>query len=450
MLEIARKIKEAGGKLYLVGGAIRNKLLKIPVTDEDYCVTGLTCEQFQKLFPEAKIQGKDFPVFILNQREIALARKERKIGTGHKEFEFIANSDITIEEDLSRRDLTINSIAQEVLTGKIIDPFHGKEDIEKRILRKTTNAFVEDPLRVYRVARFVATLNTKLDITNAKQDSVQQNNGKPTILLMSNETTKQNDMNFVVEPETLKAMNQLKQELASLSKERVFSEFRKALASKKPSYFFETLKQAGVLDIHFKEIAQLIGQTQPIQYHPEGDSYAHTMIVVDNSTKLTDSLEIRFSCLVHDLGKGVTSKEMLPHHYGHDEKGVQLVQNLASRIGVPNSWTKCGKTACKWHMKAGIFEKMTPKKQIELIEAVEKSILGLEGLRIVVTCDKNRNKEELLDNFDNIKFSKLGKKCLSQINGITIQKKYPNLKGKELGEKLHEERINWIKSIDRR
>lgn len=410
MREIVQKIEKAGGKLYLVGGAIRNKLLNIPVTDEDYCVTGLTREQFQTLFPQAKIQGKDFPVFILNQKEFALARRERKIGTGHKEFEFFASPEITIEEDLARRDLTINSIAQEVFTGKVIDPFHGKEDIENGILRKTTNAFSEDPLRVYRVARFAATLSSQM----------------------------QNRI-FMVEASTLKAMSELKEELLSLSKERIFVEFKKALASQKPSLFFETLRQANVLNVHFKEIAMLIGQIQPEQYHPEGDSYIHTMTVVDKCVKLTNELPIRFSCLVHDLGKGVTPKEILPHHYGHDEKGGTLVQDLCNRIGVPNSWTKCGKTATKWHMKAGIFEKMTPGKQVDLIESVDKSMLGLEGLKIVVACDKNRDQEDLNTTFENISFAEIGNKCLTQVNGKNIKQKYPNLTGKALGEKLHKE-----------
>jgi tRNA nucleotidyltransferase (CCA-adding enzyme) len=423
MQEVAQKIKQVGGTLYLVGGAIRNHLLNLPVTDKDYCVTGLTKEQFQTLFPEAKIQGKEFPVFILNQTEIALARKERKTGKGHKEFEFLTSPDIKIEEDLARRDLTINSIAQDVLTGKIIDPFHGKEDIQKRILRKTTEAFAEDPLRVYRVARFMATLYE--------------------------EDIKQKNKNFIIESETLKAMQKLKSELLMLSKERVFSEFRKAISSSKPSLFFETLKQANVLEVHFLEIANLIGQTQPKQYHPEGDSYNHTMVVADNAAQLTDDLAVRFSCLVHDLGKGITPKDMLPHHYGHDEKGIKLVQTLGNRIGVPNSWVKCGKAAAKWHMKGGIFEQMTPKKQVELIENIAKSMLGLEGLKIVVACDKNRNRQDLQTTLHQIEFAKLGEECLKQISGEKIQQKYPNLTGKAFGEKLHEERINWIKSIDR-
>ncbi|MCI9087765.1 MAG: HD domain-containing protein [Clostridia bacterium] len=415
MQEVAQKIKQAGGTLYLVGGAIRDRLLNLPVTDKDYCVTGLTKGKFQTLFPEAKIQGKDFPVFILNQTEIALARKERKIGKGHKEFEFLTSPEINIEEDLARRDLTINSIAQDILTGEIIDPFQGREDIKKRVLRKTTDAFTEDPLRVYRVARFMATL----------------------------------DNGFNIDTETLEAMQKLKSELPTLSKERVFTEFRKAISSSKPSLFFETLKQANVLEVHFPEIADLIGQAQPEKYHPEGDSYNHTMIVVDNSSKLTDNLAIRFSCLVHDIGKGITPKDMLPHHYGHDEKGIKLVQRLGNRIGVPNFWIKCGKTAAKWHMKGGIFEQMTPKKQVELIENIAKSMLGLEGLKIVVACDKNRNRQDLQTTFHQIEFAKLGEECLKQISGEKMQQKYPNLAGKAFGEKLHEERINWIKSIDR-
>ncbi len=413
--EIAYKIKENGGTLYLVGGAIRNKLLGIPVIDEDYCVTGISKEKFQKIFPQAKVQGKDFPVFIIDNVEFALARKERKVGAGHKAFEFDTDEKITIEEDLARRDLTINSIAQDVLTGEIIDPFNGRKDIENKILRKTTDAFIEDPLRVYRVARFSASLE------------------------------------FSVDKETLKSMKKLKSELNTLSKERVFTEFKKALGTNKPSIFFETLKKAEVLDVHFLEIYNLIGKVQPEKYHPEGDSYNHTLMVVDNSSKLTDDLEVRFSCLVHDLGKGSTPKEMLPHHYGHDERGVKLVADLSRRIGVPNSWEKCGKTAAKWHMKAGIFEKMTVPKQVDFIQEVSKTILGLEGLKIVVACDKARGEINLCQSLNSINFDKIGEKCLNSIDGKFILEKYANTKemqGTEFAKYLRLERINWLKNID--
>lgn len=412
--KVAKIIEENGGRLYLVGGAIRDRLLNIEEKhDKDYCVTGFSKEKFQKLFPQAKIQGKDFPVFILENQEFALARRERKVGIGHKEFEFFANESVSIEEDLARRDVTINSIAEDVLTKKLIDPFNGKKDIQNKILKKTTNAFKEDPLRAYRVARFAATLD------------------------------------FIVEPTTLKAMEELKEELTSLSKERVFTEFQKALASHRPSKFFDTLRKANILDVHFLEIAQLIGKTQPVEHHPEGDSYNHTMIVVDNSTKLTNNLEVRYSCLVHDLGKGTTPKEMLPHHYGHDERGIVEIANLSKKIGIPNNWEKCGKTACKWHMKAGIYEKMTAKKQVDLIEQVTKSILGLDGLKIVVACDKSREGKDLEEQLNQISFEKIGKKCLEEINGNRIKEKYPNIEGIELAKRLHEERIKWIKAIDK-
>ena len=412
--QIAKKIEKNGGKLYLVGGAIRDKLLNLNEDhDKDYCVTGFGKERFQNLFPEAKIQGRDFPVFILQGQEFALARKERKIGTGHKEFEFLADENVSIQEDLARRDVTINSIAQDVLTKELIDPFNGRKDIQNKILRKTTNAFKEDPLRAYRVARFAATLD------------------------------------FTVDVDTLKAMEELKQELASLSKERVFTELQKALASQQPSKFFNTLKKANILEIHFLEIAQLIGKIQPVEHHPEGDSYNHTMIVLDNSTKLTNDLAIRYSCLVHDLGKGTTPRGMLPHHYGHEERGIVEITNLSKKIGIPNNWEKCGKTACKWHMKAGIYEKMTAKKQVDLIENVAKTILGLEGLKIVVACDKSREGKDLEKQFEQICFDKIGKRCLQEINGNKMKEKYPNIQGIQLAKRLHEERIKWVKAIDK-
>ena len=205
------------------------------------------------------------------------------------------------------------------------------------------------------------------------------------------------------------------------------------------------LRKADVLDVHFKEIYDLIGQTQPEKFHPEGDSYKHTMLAVDKSAELTNRLEVRYSALVHDLGKGLTPKEMLPHHFGHDKNGVELVGNLSNRIGVPNTWKKCGKLAAKEHMRAGIFDKMKPAKQVELIEKLDKSLLGLEGMYIVVECDKcsSRNCEELVD------FVNLGRKMLETVNGETIKEKYKNLQGEAFGNKLKEERIKFLKNCQK-
>lgn len=313
--EIAKLIENEGGRLYLVGGAIRDELLGREIFDEDYCVTGLSREEFEKLFPNAITRGKAFEVYDLEGREFALARRDIKEGIGHKGFKIITGKKITIEEDLERRDITINSIAKDVLTEKVIDPFNGKEDINKKIIRANGESFKEDPLRVYRVARIAANLE------------------------------------FEVEESTLKLVEDLRGELATLSKERVFVEVRKALSSKRPSIFFDVLKKANVLGAHFKEIYDLIGSRQPIKYHPEGDSYRHTMIALDNSSVLTDELEIRFSVLVHDLGKGTTPENIRPHHYGHEKRGVPLVKNLGNRIGVPNRWIRCGVTSAEEHMK---------------------------------------------------------------------------------------------------
>ncbi|MFR8104087.1 MAG: HD domain-containing protein [Clostridia bacterium] len=405
--EIAKEIEEKDGRLYLVGGAVRDTLLGREITDEDYCVTGLTQEEFQSLFPEAKIRGKDFAVFDMEGKEFALARKEVKTGKGHKEFEIQTDKKITIEEDLARRDITVNSMAQHVLTKQIIDPFGGKKDLKECCIRATTNAFKEDPLRVYRVARFASQLK------------------------------------FAVENNTIAMMKSLKEELYFLSPERVFTEFKKALLSEKPSIFFEVLRKAEVLDVHFKEIQDLIGKVQPEKYHPEGDSYVHTLQVLDNSVILTNKVSIRFSALVHDLGKGQTPLEMLPHHYGHEERGVKLVGDLANRLKLPNEWIACGKVSAKEHMRGGKFEDMKPSTKVSFIERVAKSKIGLDGLEIVVKCDKARQRD--VTEMTEINFAEIGKECLKQINGKYIKEKYGNIQGIELGNKLHEERIEWMK-----
>ena len=403
--EIAMRIKNSGGRLYLVGGAVRDKFLKKENYDEDYCVTGLSKEEFEKLFPQAKIQGKIFPVFNLEKKEFALARKETKIGFGHKGFEINTRKNITINEDLERRDITINAMAEDVLTGKLYDPFGGKKDIENKIIRAVSSHFKEDPLRVYRVSRFSSTLN------------------------------------FSVEEKTIKEMKRLKSELKYLSKERVFEEFKKALESNKPSLFFDTLRKAEILDVHFKPIYKLIGALQPENYHPEGDSYNHTMIALDKSCEYTDDLKVRFSVLVHDFGKGETPKEEYPHHYGHEERGVEIVEKFSEELGIPNAWEKCGVTSCREHMRGGIFNRMKPSKKVDFIERVDKSYLGLEGLQIVVNCDKGGRAEGDYD------FCEIGKKCLSSVTAEGVSKKYNLKQGVELGRKLHEERILWMNNL---
>lgn len=404
ILDIANRINNARGRLYLVGGALRDEIMGREKHDEDYCVTGLSSKEFLKLFPMAHTRGKSFEVYDIEGKEFALARIDRKSGLGHKEFEITADKSITIEQDLERRDITVNSIAKDVLTGKIIDPFNGIKDIKNKTIKATSKAFAEDPLRVYRVARFAAQLEFDIDI------------------------------------HTLELMSSLKNELNTLSKERVFEEFKKALSQNKPSIFFEILRKANVLDVHFIEIYNLIGALQPIQYHPEGDAYNHTMIVLDEISKNTKDLKVRFAGLVHDLGKGITPKEKYPHHYGHDKNGVKLVGNLGNRICAPNAWIKCGKVSADEHMRGGIFYEMKPSKQVQFLEKVSKSYLGLDGLQLVVNADKGTRG-------DANEFASLGKKMLQKIDGEYIFKKYGKLDGLEIKQKLYEERIKWIRRI---
>lgn len=406
--EIANKIKEKGGSLYLVGGAVRNKFLNLEIHDEDYCVCGLTEKEFIKLFPNAKPIGKAFKVFDLDGKEFALARKDVKKGLGHKDFEIQSNPNITIEEDLYRRDITINSIAENVLTKEIIDPFNGIKDIQNKIIRATSLSFKDDPLRVYRVARFASQLEFNVDV------------------------------------ETIKLMKSMKSELSTLSKERVFEELKKALATDKPSIFFEVLRKADVLDAHFKEINDLIGVLQPEKYHPEGDAYNHTMLVLDYVSQNTKDLSIRFAALVHDLGKGLTPKEEYPHHYGHEDKGVTLVGTLGNRIGAKNEWIKAGKVACREHMRGGIFYKMKPSTKVDFIERVSKTKLGLDGLQLIVNADKLSGGRIPQGNFN---FADIGKKCLEEVNGDFIKQKYNIKEGIEFYKILRQERIEWIKQL---
>lgn len=406
---IANKINENGGRLYLVGGAVRDKLFNLEKNDEDYCVVGLDFRKFEELFPNAIKRGKSFFVYDIDGREFAMARSEYKIGKKHTDFKITSNSNITIEQDLVRRDITINSIAEDVLTGEIIDPFNGISDFKNGVIKATSSNFKDDPLRAYRAARFASKFN------------------------------------FDVDENTIKMISELKSELKYLSPERVFEEFRKAINSNYPVRFFEVLKKANILEVHFEELYKLIGAIQPIDHHPEGDAYNHTMLAFKMACSITKDEKIRFSALVHDLGKGLTPKEEYPHHYGHDIKGVDEVKKFGKRLRMPKSWIKSGVTSAAEHMKGGIFYRMTPNKQIEFIEKISKTVLGLRGLEIIVESDKNcRGLEKR-----KVEFADLGEDIINKIDGKYVMNLYPNLKpGLNLKERIHEERIKYLKSLN--
>ncbi|MGI2169072.1 multifunctional CCA addition/repair protein [Shewanella sp. MF05960] len=293
-------------KIYLVGGAVRDTLLNQTVVDKDYVVVGSSVEEM--LEQGYQQVGKDFPVFLhpKTQQEYALARTERKTGNGYQGFSCDANKQVTLEEDLLRRDLTINAIAQDE-QGTLYDPYQGIADIEAKTLRHVSQAFVEDPLRVLRVARFAARFN---------------------------------HLGFTVASETMQLMTDIANsgELEHLTPERVWQECDKALGSQSPQIFFEVLKQCQALVVLFPEIDALFGVPQPEKWHPEIDSGIHTLMVLEQTSLLSRNKAVRFAALVHDLGKALTPKQDWPKHYGHGQKGLTAIKKLCARIKVPNDY----------------------------------------------------------------------------------------------------------------
>ncbi len=326
-------------KIYLVGGAVRDQLLNLPVKDRDWVVVGATPETLlQQGYQQV---GKDFPVFLHpdTHEEYALARTERKSGSGYTGFTCYAAPDVTLEDDLQRRDLTINAIAYSA-KGEYIDPYHGIDDIHAKLLRHVSDAFSEDPLRVLRVARFAARFAP---------------------------------LGFTIAPETMSLMQEMTNsgELNALTAERVWKETEKALHSQAPQVYFEILHQCGALKILFPEINALFGVPAPKKWHPEIDTGIHTMMVLAMASQLTDDIAVRFSALCHDLGKGVTPVENWPHHHGHGPAGVPLVEALCQRYRIPNQIRDLAKLAAKYHDHLHRIEKMRPSKIIRLFDAID-------------------------------------------------------------------------------
>lgn len=354
--DFALEVANAGGRAFVVGGWVRDEIMGVPSHDKDLMVTGLSHEEFTQLFPVAIMTGKDFPVFRLGidgeEMEIALARKERKVAQGHNGFTMVADGSVTIKEDLSRRDTRMNAIARDILSNEIVDPFGGVEDIYAGVIRHVSDAFREDALRVLRVARQAAKFG------------------------------------FEVAPETVGMCNSCKEELRTISAERVREEMLKALETERPSVFFRTLVACDCLDVVFAEIDALRGQTQPVEHHPEGDAFEHTMDVLDRTAALTSSVMVRFAALCHDIGKGVTPVELLPKHHGHDAKGVEIISSFANGRFLA-AHKDAAKVASRFHMKARVA--MGAKAMLAMLESVNKSKLGIDGLRVVVAADSPKD-----------------------------------------------------------
>jgi tRNA nucleotidyltransferase (CCA-adding enzyme) len=304
----------SNAKIYCVGGAVRDRLLGLPVQDHDWVVVGSTPEEM--VVRGFKPVGKDFPVFLHpdTHEEYALARTERKTARGYQGFAVHAAPDVTLEQDLLRRDFTINAIAQDE-QGNLIDPYHGQADLQAGVLRHVSPAFSEDPVRILRAARFAARFG------------------------------------FSIAPETLELMRDMVEngEVDALVAERVWQELARGLMEKTPSRFFETLRSCGALQKILPELDALFGVPQPEKYHPEIDCGIHTMLVLDDAAQNDYVLETRFAALTHDLGKGTTPKDILPRHIGHEQRSVELLKGVCQRLRVPADCRDLALLVARYH-----------------------------------------------------------------------------------------------------
>ncbi|WP_162045615.1 multifunctional CCA addition/repair protein [Vibrio taketomensis] len=320
---------------YLVGGAVRDQLLGLNVYDKDWVVVGATPEQL--LDQGYTAVGKDFPVFLhpKTKQEHALARTERKTGDGYTGFQCHFAPDVTLEEDLLRRDLTINAMAQDE-HGTIIDPYQGQQDLKKRVLRHVSDAFVEDPLRVLRVARFAAKLA---------------------------------HLGFRVAPETMTLMTQIvtNGELEHLTAERVWQEWHKSLSTKDPQVFLDVLRQCGALNIVLPEIDRLFGVPQPPQWHPEIDTGIHTLMVAKQAALLSEATTVRFAAQVHDLGKGITPEKEWPSHKMHCHTGLKIIKALCERVRVPNEYRDLALMVCEQHSNIHRAAELKPATKLKIL-----------------------------------------------------------------------------------
>ena len=320
-------------QVFCVGGAVRDELLGLIVKDRDFVVVGSTPDQMEYL--NFKPVGKDFPVFLhpKTHEEYALARTERKTGKGYKGFQIHADPSVTLEQDLARRDLTINAIAKDE-NDHLIDPYGGLDDLKLKIFRHVSPAFSEDPVRILRTARFAARFTE-----------------------------------FSIAPETLELMRDMVKngEVDALVPERVWQEIAKGLMEQKPSRMFEVLRECGALQKIMPELDILWGVPQPEIYHPEIDTGLHIMMVIDYAAKQEFSLPIRFAALTHDLGKGTTPQDILPRHTGHEVRGVDLLKEVSRRLRVPNDCKELAQIVAKFHGKVHQVSKMQPETVLQFL-----------------------------------------------------------------------------------
>ena len=402
-------------KTYLVGGAVRDELLDYPHKEKDWVVVGATPEQmldagFQQV-------GKDFPVFLHpdTKEEYALARTERKTSPGYKGFDVHATVDVTLEQDLLRRDLTINALAKGE-SGEIIDPFNGLQDIQDKVLRHVSPAFSEDPVRILRVARFAARYR---------------------------------HLGFIVADETMQLMKQMVDdgEVDALVPERVWQEMKKALGERSPSRFIEVLRDCGALERILPELDRLFGVPQPEEHHPEIDTGIHTLMVLQQACKLSDDTEVRFAALMHDLGKGTTPESEWPHHIEHEARGAEIVLDVCKRLRIPNEYRDLAERTARFHLhyhRALELKPSTVVKTLEQLDAFRKP-QRFEKFLLASEADARGRPGHENSSFAQGGFFRKAFAAAQQVDiKSLVQQGYSN---KELADKIREERTRLVSAI---
>lgn len=397
---------------YLVGGYVRDTLLGYPAKDKDWVVIGST--------PKAMVKkgfrpvGKDFPVFLHpdTQEEYALARTERKHGHGYQGFTCYSSPDVTLEQDLARRDLTINAIAQ-TPTGDLIDPFNGQDDLRHKILRHVSPAFIEDPVRVLRLARFAAKFG--FSIAEETHDLIQT--------MITNG------------------------ELTYLVPERIWQELIRALQTRHPSQFFTSLRQLNALAILFPEIDDLFGVPQPAQWHPEIDTGIHVMLVLDQAAKLSTDPHVLFAALCHDLGKATTPADILPQHIGHEQRGVTITRQLCKRLNVPRAMSTLALKTAQYHTHVHRAFELKPKTILAVLLALDAFRKPQQFEHFLLACEadcRGRPGYETAAYPNKSYFQR----CLNACRAIDIK---PILqqgkKGKAIADALNMARIHAIRTV---
>ena len=398
-------------KIYEVGGAVRDALMGLPVKDRDWVVVGGTKDDLLRL--GYRPIGKDFPVFLHAKtgEQYALARTEQKTGPGYHGFSFDTSKTVSLEEDLARRDLTVNAMARDE-SGHIIDPYGGQLDLERKVLRHVSDAFIEDPLRVLRVARFSARF-------------VQ--------------------LGFSVAPETTEMMKKMAEtgELDMLRPERVWQETNKALVETSPQQYFLVLRDCGALARVFPELEALFGVPQPAQWHPEIDTGIHVMMALKIAAKLSDKAEIRFAVLAHDLGKGTTPKKLLPGHRGHEERSLEILASLCARLPVPKNYQALAEAVARYH---GLVHKVSSLRP----NTLHKIIVAVDGIRrperfedFLISCEADARGRKGLEE-QAYPQAEILKRALHAARAVRAEEAENSAKGKALGELIRQKQIEAI------